>query len=55
MTSFIPQRAADLFFEYRQAIDLSVSWLSESEDIHRRMKVLCSEGRIPGTIQVGLF
>lgn len=29
--------------------------LSESEDIHRRMKVLCSEGRIPGTIQVGLF
>lgn len=21
----------------------------------RRMKVLCSEGRIPGTIQVGLF
>lgn len=26
MTSFIPQRAADLIFEYRQAIDLSVSW-----------------------------
>lgn len=55
MTSFIPQRAADLFFEYRQAIVYLFLGLSESEDIHRRMKVLCSEGRIPGTIQVGLF
>lgn len=55
MTSFIPQRAADLFSSIgKQSIYLFLG-LSESEDIHRRMKVLCSEGRIPGTIQVGLF